>query len=123
MDVNIDSVMRLLDRTAFDYMAWNMINNGQPGVIRMQARNVPVTVWLGAIKIVVYGGVDIDQTIVMDAIAGLNQVNVSDTVTLKSATPSDLTINMGVDLANPSTTTVYAQNGLVLDLLSARNEV
>lgn len=53
--------MYFTNRSVFDQIAQNMINKGLPGVVRLRAKGVPVTVWLGAIKIAIYGGVDIDQ--------------------------------------------------------------
>jgi hypothetical protein len=59
----------------------------------------------------------------MDAINGLNQVEVSDTVKLLRASESELAIGMDITLQNPSKTTVLADKGLRLELMSAANKV
>lgn len=59
----------------------------------------------------------------MDAINGLNQVDVSDTVKLLRASQSELAIGMDITLQNPSKTMVLADKGLRLELMSAANKV
>jgi hypothetical protein len=42
-------------------LACSVPAQGEPGKIRMRSSNVPVSVWLGPLKLAVYGGVDIEQ--------------------------------------------------------------
>lgn len=59
----------------------------------------------------------------MDALTGLNNVNVSNKVVLLDADEDSLTIGMDVVLQNPSTTTVLAEKGLLLELMASTSDL